>query len=650
MVSPLAHASCWLRLAEHFRPNPADAAQAAQIEAQLSTQGYLKLSCAAALALPDPVLAQALASLAARRSHTSPVAGQASSNWMTRRSFCFMNVRATGQADRHGSFLTAAKLLLALRADAIHLGPFTAYDHQVIYAPTHLRTLSPHVVDHRLWAAGFAPEDQLRAFVEAAHLLGKVVGFDLEPHVSQFAVPVIEHPGAFRWTRVGLAQPHIGDEAEQAAIAAEVASLRDAAFAAAGLRTLEAAAGDTPAQAEAKLQQFHQLVGCLIARGLWPVLCQAWNAHGTPAFRTLHPGGYPQFFYRGPDGHNAADYAYPILAPYKFYTDLPENAPPTTPPARNPAGVALFRDAFAYWRDDFGFDFVRYDSVDHVFDSVVAEHADWPAADRPTPALLREAIAASRAPDKPWIGNLAERMGNELDDYASLGFDLLLGNDMMCRIDAYELGKSFAIHDRLLERHAQGLPVASICFALDTHDTGNGFLWGDSLIRLMGPQRMRLRHFVARALNVGVAARPMYEVMGLADGSHGLYPANIGEINLEWVGDSARLAAYHRIEDIFTELAPQLHAGQIVARHVQADAAWWIIATPAQTLVAIVALEKADDAPVPYLKLEHPRLHGPLREFDFNADAMHDWGPIDGCIEVWQLPHCAFRLFTITHG
>lgn len=637
----------WTTLADRFPLDPADADRVDSLLAALAAHGCLRMPCTEALALPDAVVARVYAALAARRSTASPVAGEPDGAWMRHRSFCFMNVRATGQGGRHGSFLSAARLLLALRADAIHLGPFTAYDHQVIYAPTHLRTLSPHVVDAALWADGFGPEAQLRAFVEAAHLLGKVVGFDLEPHVSQFAVPIIEHPEAFRWTRLGLATPHIANEAEQTAIADEVAALRDAALAAAGLPTLEAQAGDTPAQAQAKLRLFHQLVGSLIGQGLWPVLCQAWNAQGAPAYRTLHPDGYPQFFYRGPDGHNAADYAYPILAPFKFYKDLPENAAPSAPLSRNPAGVALFRDTFAYWRDQFGFDFVRYDSVDHVFDSVVAGQPDWPAADRPTPAVLAETIAASRTPDTPWIGNLAERMGNELDDYAALCFDLLLGNDMMCRIDAYEIGKSFEIHDRLVERHAQGLPPASICFALDTHDTGNGFLWGDSLIRLMGPQRMRLRHFVARALNVGVAPRPLYEVMGLADGSHGLYPANIGDINLEWVGDRDRLAAYHRIEDLFAALAPALRAGRIAARHVQADAAWWIIDTPRQALLAVVALEKADDAPVPYLDIRHPLLVGALSEFDFNAEATHRWGQIDGRIEVWHLPHCSFRLFAV---
>lgn len=59
-----------------------------------------------------------------------------------RRRFLFINVRATGTGQRRGNFLTTARLLPIIRANAIHLGPFTDYDHHVIYAVRSVQQLT----------------------------------------------------------------------------------------------------------------------------------------------------------------------------------------------------------------------------------------------------------------------------------------------------------------------------------------------------------------------------------------------------------------------------------------------------------------------------------------------------------------------------
>ena len=42
----------------------------------------------------------------------------------------------------------------------------------------------------------------MKCFVEASHMLGKTVGFDIEPHLSQFSIEALENPSLFRWIKL----------------------------------------------------------------------------------------------------------------------------------------------------------------------------------------------------------------------------------------------------------------------------------------------------------------------------------------------------------------------------------------------------------------------------------------------------------------
>ena len=62
--------------------------------------------------------------------------------------------------------------------------------------------------------------------------------------------------------------------------------------------------------------------------------------------------------------------------------------------------------------------------------------------------MLQTCVAAVKT-GKPYIGNFAERMGNEIHEYQALGYDVMLGNDMCVRITKHQIEKSFWIHDQL---------------------------------------------------------------------------------------------------------------------------------------------------------------------------------------------------------
>ncbi len=601
----------------------------------------------------------------------SPVRDSADSGWMAAADFCFINVRATGLGDGMGTFIQAAKLLPAIRAGAIHLGPFTDYDFHTIYAVRTVETISRRVVDPVLVEGGIGAEAQLRAFVQAAHLLGKAVGFDLEPHVAQYAITVILHPEMFRWLKLspdrdgldgGLSNVEMLSEPQQARISREVRALVERELQARGLNSLETTEGDPVATMRAKEQTYFDLIGHLIAGGYWPIPCQHWACDGVPAFAGYnHEHGYARFSYLDRCGVDQSGSAFHILTPFKFYTGLLPNQPPdpANPPQLDERTLDYFTGIFLKWRDEFDFDFVRYDSVDHIMDSLVS--GSIPAADRPTPAVLRACVERSRSGGKAYIGNFAERMGNEARDYAAMGYDLMLGTDMLERIDRAWAEKTFSLYDLLWAINEERVATQtwarfSIPICVDTHDTGNPFLWGEPLVKIAGYDRMRLRHFVSRFASAGLARRPKYEVMGSQDLSYGLYNSNISDKNLTWVGNQAFNAHYHTLEDIYEAYRDQLNEGRIVRRAAEDRWAWWAISAPGKgLLVAVVSLETNTGSDLATLALDLGGLLPPDQEYqgrvyDFGSAHGQSFVLLEPYLTIEKLSYLSFRLFHIKSG
>ena len=121
-------------------------------------------TCKQMLELSDGAIAHFYGRMAAMSDGTSPVKHRRDSQWMVDADFCLINPRATGRAEGLGTFLSASKILPALRVNAIHLTPFTSCDWGACYNISSVVTISEQVVDHRLEDLGVSAEDQLRAF------------------------------------------------------------------------------------------------------------------------------------------------------------------------------------------------------------------------------------------------------------------------------------------------------------------------------------------------------------------------------------------------------------------------------------------------------------------------------------------------------
>jgi hypothetical protein len=610
-------AGIWCAIAAVYNSDQAAQDMATGLLQDLMAGTLLARTQTALLQVPDQVSALFYASLESQGNPDSPVDVGKDPSWMHSMDFCFMNVRGCACGGRPGNFVQAAKILPGITAGAIHLAPFHPVHFDIVYAPDSPMGVDTALADPLLLEAGIGPEDQLRAFMAACRLLGKVVGYDLLPYAAQFSRVALERPGLFRWIRLSedrsrlvCADPDRPYGQADREIAAElVAGICAAAKDDYGVSSLKRSEGDDAMTMAAKDKAFYTAIRMCMENGVWPVLSHAWNGVGVPAFSHYdRQGDFPLFAYRDGDGLDIFSEAYGIASPYAFHDGLlPNRAPgPDDLPVPNQAAIDYFSAIPLGWMEHYGFRFVRFDAVDRLLWSSIDDCGTIPLSDGLTPDIVRHAIAAIRA-RFPEAGMLAARYGNEFDEFAELGIDVLMGSDMMRRIDAPLIQDAFTLYNQLCERQAHpALHPATVCFTLDAHESASPRLWGAPLAQVLGSERLRLRHVAARFLSVGKRRRPMYEVMGFQDMSSGLYQSTLSISGLSWADDRVFAQGYASIEELYRQLRLFMETAVIAERQVTPEYAWWMIrpdnpsthvSAPHRLLVVVLSLETADGRP-----------------------------------------------------
>lgn len=531
----------------------------------------------------------------------SPVTGEADPSWMQRQDYCFLNARATAlDPENTGDFLESMKLLPGLRVDSIHLAPFFDCVMDNLYAVDSHRVIADAVVDMDFVAKGLEHGDQLRCLIDAIHLTGMTVGFDLEPHTSQFSRIVLENPSYFRWIHLSKDRKSLRGKmdmatmmtrAEQKKIAASVRAVVDGHLKRNGMSTVE-----DPAAELSTIRRVHQeILQDLIAQGFWTVPSHTWGGAGLPAFRAYHPDGYPLFDYVSVDGEDHNEHAFGMLTPFKFYDGLPINAVPTEEslPVPDREVIDFFARIFPRIQERYDFDYVRLDYVDHVFDSVMKDHPELPVSDRPIPAVLDRALAMARD-YRPQTGAMAERMGTDLEEYSAIGFELLLGVDILSTVHAAQMNDHFSLGYAIEDLNADRPHPASVLYAVDTHDSGHPLFWSEPVSEVMGSEGMIRRQIVARFGSAGLSRRPKYECMGNADLSHGLYRCNNAPRSLDWKGDERHCALHHDVEDLYDAFRDLMDNGRIGEFHcIPGFARWFVnrVDGTRERLLCLLALE-----------------------------------------------------------
>ena len=193
----------WKTLAHKLPASSQQGGQAAELFREYESEGYLRYSGAALIPLPIPLVADFFNRVSLMHSSESPILRRRDTRWMSEYDYTLVNIRAAGVQDCPANILRAAMYLTTLRTRAIILAPFTTGEN------SNLAQLQSHVIvrgtlaEPQALEVGFDPALQIGALVEAAHLLGLAVGYQLDSSVHIQAAVVYNRPQLFLWTKDG---------------------------------------------------------------------------------------------------------------------------------------------------------------------------------------------------------------------------------------------------------------------------------------------------------------------------------------------------------------------------------------------------------------------------------------------------------------
>lgn len=593
--------------------------KAAKYAREFREKGYLDITPSKILEEDEnlfPLFYKLLAGGAADNT-ASPVAGRRDSSWMTDADFCFLNIRALSpDPSQTGKISDALKILPVVRASSFHLAPFFDCTMDNLYAVDSLRIITQDIVDETWEQAGISPGEQMRILLDAIHILGKTAGFDLEPHTSQFSRIVMEYPQHFRWIRLNGKRDGLFrnarhetmlDEQHQKELVSEVRKIIAAELKKSGLASVE-----DLSRGVGTVRDCHQsCIKALIAAGYWTLPSHTWNGAGLPAFdKYNYEGNYPEFTYLDKNGEDQHRHSFGMLTPFALYTGLPFNSEPSEKnlPRYKEDTFKFVTELFPAILENYPFDYVRIDYVDHVFDSTVGGSFDIPVSDRMTPKVLKAVIDRARK-DRPYMGATAERMGQDIDVYRTAGFDLVLGQDVLSTMNADYLLYCLKEQETLIgkSREEKWTVPASVMFSVDTHDSGHPLFWTKPLSDVEGAKGMALRHFLSRFLYAGTQRRPKYECMGNQDLSSGLYQANNKPVSLHWADDRDYCTGYHTRENIYRTVKDDLISGHMGTVHVYGRILLWFIDHPQkQQRIFCYAYLEDDPGQLKNLQVETP--------------------------------------------
>jgi hypothetical protein len=521
----------------------------------------------------------------------SPVAQKPDPSWMIHTDFCFFNVRATAKLPHEtGNFLDATRLLALLRVHAIHLAPFFESVFGVVYAQDSFTIINDEVTNPYYEAQGFSRYQQLRYFIDCCHLLGKAVGFDLTAHTSGFSKLCFDRPDLFRWVRftsdyTGFYEAQSIDEQYQepvqAAFVAHIRELTHMVCAEYRVERLES----TAAPLSAIRAAFRHVKNVVRSFGYYPVVPHTWSGVGLPGIASYHQEGhYPIWDYRDIHGADQSSHAIGIHASLKYHTNLVANRAPYFEDAGWSAGsweptIEYLSNLFPTMHHTYGFDFLRIDYVDHIFNNTIMEQGrEIVLGEQLSPSQLKRIADTARA-CFPACGMLADHLGNDIDRYRQAGFTVTLGREVQHPLNRQNVSDMFSFNDQLQQFQGADPGFGSVVFPIDTHDMGHPALLGRDLPDREGRATISLRHLFARFATAWRGQRPKYETLGNQDLSAGIYRVNNRPESLYWGSDRAHLTAYHLIEDAYEQCRSVLRAGVVTARYIQDDYCWWRIDT-----------------------------------------------------------------------
>lgn len=181
-----------------------------------------------------------------------------------------------------------------------------------------------------------------------------------------------------------------------------------------------------PSQAleEKDITKQFDIVKKLMSESLWTAPGGAWCSAGAPVFDKMSEcGGYPLFKHYDYKDKDVSEFAN-LDCQTPFYFTFLENG------ELNKPVIDFFVQYVKDFREEYNFDGIRFDHVDHIIDEVSLKDGK-PISYRIPSVALAELNSALKI-QKPYFASLAEYMGGEyFEEYhENMKFDLLWGDDI----------------------------------------------------------------------------------------------------------------------------------------------------------------------------------------------------------------------------
>ncbi|PKK90770.1 MAG: hypothetical protein CVV64_07790 [Candidatus Wallbacteria bacterium HGW-Wallbacteria-1] len=544
-----------------------------------------------------------LAILAERRitlghkSHGSPVAKNTDSSWITSCDITYINVRGSAPAGRKtGTFMDVARMLATIPSGAMLLAPFTHCCDDNIYSLNSHHLINPDCIDEELMANGFSGEDQLALLTSAAHLMDKAIGIEILPYTARFSIHALETPELFRWFKTdrdstSKSLPNEKSKQDFHSMEKILGNRYQQIFhdtVRATVRRICIRAGLLTPDSEESLPPHSMLLGVqkdiineLMREGIWTLPCQAWTAIGLPEFTGMNGDEHkPLFKYLNGSGENRIEDADEHLTPVKLYHPVPVNriSSGRTKPEPFEEGIEFVTNLFPGYSKKFNFDFFRLQGVDRMMWSIVDSNPDFPSSDRLTPEIAATIIEKARS-GKPYVAAIADRADDDIDKFRKVGFDLTMGWEQNSPLDSTILGTSIARARRIsrLNELSFGDPKSSVMMAVDYHDVASPRKLGKSHSEIAGSRGMLLRYFAARFGSAGLGRRPVFDILGNQEMSHGFLDSTKSRNCLSWGRDRKFRDSLISMENIYHKFSHIFEGGDLSLYYFDNNFCYWYV-------------------------------------------------------------------------
>lgn len=584
----------WKDVSRIFPASPEETEKGRLLFISFEKKGYLDGGVLSPHSSSKAVIIDFFYRLSMIRSIESPVYRKKKSSWIYERDFAYINHRSLPFIEEF-PFFAQLSVLPSVRAGALIFAPFTVNRKKEVNTVDSHALISPDFCDPELIEKDVSMEEQFHLLIEAVHLLGKCIGYPLDYRVDRFAVPVLRRPDLFRWVDTNSSEPYreMLTEKSQKLIVDKIKKLVGAHISNLKMNPSE--------------DDYNNIRKDLVTAGFWTVPSCGNKEEMLPSYESDEHSSLPRF--RGGDEN---------LTSFKFSCSLDSFSSLRPEKSANNAALDYYSSLYIKWRDNFSFDFIKFQGIDYADDEKMRK------ADSPSMDMISKVIRKT-------MGNISHTgivgaLCANPEELMESGFNALFHQGSSFVLDRNFMEQNFKLYTYLLEINRKKKKQLSILF--DSGDAEDG-----------SPQVLEnccRRIFISRFISCSDSFRPKYEMWNNSSNQK-----NLSDMPL-----------YNMIENIYTRYRNIVRKGKIVKHYSDTKVAWWIIHYGNNLLIPLISLDNSDEQTPSVIEIDYSGIINSSRvlsvlDYDFTSSGGNLFLCGDETIFCEDLVYRKIRLFSV---